>query len=70
MTDLSTLKNKLKNDPQASQKFHAELLDILKENAVDMNEPRVMTALGLGESDSKNAEIDAGPSIPLSIKSQ
>jgi hypothetical protein len=68
MTDLSTLKNRLKNDPQASHKFHSDLLDILKENAVDINEPLVMSALGLEEIDPKQLEFDAGPTIPLSTK--
>ena len=70
MTDLSTLKNKLKNDPQASHKFQSELLDILKDNTVDMSDPRVISKLGLGELDQKEADIDAGPSIPLSIKTR
>lgn len=68
MTDLSTLKNKLKNDPQASHKFHSELLDILKTNAIDINEPRVISKLGLDEIDPKKMDIEAGPSIPLSVK--
>jgi hypothetical protein len=70
MADLSTLKNELKNDPQVSQKFHAELLDILKDNAVDIGEPRVRSALGLDWVGQQNADFDAGPSVPLSIKSQ
>ena len=70
MTDLYTLKNKLKNDLQASHRFHSELLDILKKNAVDINEPKVITKLGLDEFDPKKMDMDAGPSIPLSTKTQ
>jgi hypothetical protein len=70
MTDLSTLKNKLENDPQASRKFHSELLDILQEHAVDIHAAGVISKLGLGEIDPTKTDIDAGPSVPLSIKSQ
>jgi hypothetical protein len=70
MTDLSTLKNRLENDPHASHKFQSELLDILKKNAVNVNDPKVISELGLGEIDPKQTDMDAGPSIALSIKSQ
>jgi hypothetical protein len=70
MADLSTLKNKLEGDPQASRKFQSELLDILKDNAVDIDAPKVISALGLDQIDPKKADIDAGPSIPLSTKTQ
>jgi len=70
MTDLSALKDKLKDDPQASHKFQSELLDILKKNAVDIDEPKVISALGLDEIDPTKTDIDAGPSIALSTKTR
>jgi hypothetical protein len=70
MADLSTLKNDLKNDPQASRKFQSELLDVLKENAVDIHAPKVKSALGLDAIDPEKVDFEAGPAIALLVKTQ
>jgi hypothetical protein len=70
MADLSTLKSELKNDPQASHKFQSELLDILRENAVDTQAPKVISALGLDEIDPEKIDFEAGPSVALLVKTQ
>jgi hypothetical protein len=70
MADLSTLKGELKNDPQASHKFQSELLDILRENAVDTQAPKVISALGLDEIDPEKIDFEAGPSVALLVKTQ
>jgi hypothetical protein len=70
MADLSTLKIELKNNLQASHRFQSELLDILRENAVDTNMPEVKSALSLGVVDPDEMDFEAGPSIALLVKTQ